>query len=107
MTTTRRHSTAGRWAVILAVVNATITLLVLMSPIGVGEGSDLIGNSGIRLLVMILLQAPIAVGGTVAAFRARLKGQNWLPALIANVLVIPLATLFLYFAQSRTIERFL
>ena len=103
----RRPSTSGRWAVILAFANAGITLLVLMSPIGVGEGSGFIGHSIVRLLVMLLLQAPIAFGGAVAAFRARMKGQNWLPALIVNVVIVPVATLFLYFAQSRTIERFL
>jgi hypothetical protein len=97
-----RIKKTNRKAIYLAVGNAAIALIVLLSPVGVGEGSGVIGYSVVRLLVFVFLQAPIAIAGIVKSYRGRRRGNNWRLGLIANVIVV-FGTLMLYFYQSRTL----
>lgn len=90
----------------LALANAVITALVLVSPFGVGDGSGMIGYSIARMLVMVIIQAPIAIGGVIASIACWRHKLKWLSGLFLNIIVFTSA-LFLYFAQSRTIEPFL
>jgi len=99
-------SRAGRVSIYLALSNAAVTALILATPIGIGDGGGMIGNSIYRMLIMICPQSIIAIAGIIAAFRAMTKQQSWVSGLILNALVM-VATFFLYFAQSRTIGRFL
>lgn len=86
-------------AVFGVVLNALITVFVLCSPYGVGNGSEVIGYSIIRLIICMVIQLPLflATLGLVVAFhRQRL---SWGVFLLANVCVA-VATTFLYFAQG-------
>lgn len=103
---TKSTSRAASTSIYLAIANVLITAGILASPIGIGDGNNMIGFSVIRMLVMVCPQSIIAIAGVIAAFRAMTKQQNWIPGLILNVLVM-IATFFLYFAQSQTIGRFL
>ena len=102
----KRNSRSGTVSVYLALANAAITALILFTPIGIGDGRGMIGYSIYRMLIMICPKSIIAAAGIIAAFRAMTKKRSWIPGLVLNVLVM-IATFFLYFAQSRTIERFL
>ncbi len=100
------QSRAGVVSIVLAIVNAAITAATLASPIGIGEGSGMIGHSIVRMLIMICPQSFIAIAGFIAAARAMTKRQHGLTGIVLNAVVM-VAAFFLYFAQSRTIERFL
>jgi hypothetical protein len=103
---TKLTSRAAGTSIYLAIANALVTAGVLASPIGIGDGSNMIGYSVIRMLIMICPQSIMAIAGIIAAFRAMTKQQRWIPGLTLNTLVM-IATFFLYFAQRQTIERFL
>ena len=99
-------SRAGSVSVCLAIANAVVTAGVLATPMGIGNGSGVIGYSVYRMLIMICPQFIIAIAGVSAAFLAMTRQRSWIPGLILNALVM-IATFFLYFAQSQIIGRFL
>lgn len=100
------ESRAGFVSIYLALANAAITAIVLATPIGIGDGGGMIGNSIWRMLILVCPQSIVAIAGIIAAFRAMTKNRSWTPGLILNFLVMG-ATLLLYFAQGHTIERWL
>lgn len=95
-----------RLSLSLALANAVLTALVLVSPFGIGDGSGMIGHSIARMLVMVLIQAPIAIGGIIASIACFRHDLRWLSGLVLNIIVVS-GAFFLYFAQAKTIEPFL
>ena len=90
----------------LAFASVVITLLVLVSPVGIGSGSDMIGYSIYRLLVFVLVQFPLAVLGIAGSVVAWYGGRPSWSGLVFHLLIIT-STFFFYFAQARTICRVL
>lgn len=95
-----------RIALYLVLANAVLTVLVLVSPFGIGDGSGVIGYSVPRMLVMALIQAPIALGGIIASIASLRHGLKWLPGFVLHIIVFS-AAFFLYFTQTGKIEQFL
>lgn len=81
---------------LLAIANLVVTAGVLLSPWGSGDGSGVIGHSIIRLLVLLVAQAPIALSAFVAAFLSARQGVGWGSALFMH-LVIVAGAVYLYF----------
>ena len=98
MTLMQRKSRAASAAVYLGLLNALITGLVFLSPIGEGDGSGVIGYSVYRLIIAVFPQGVLALSGIIAAFRAMKKNLNWIPGMAINIIVI-VVTVFLYFAN--------
>lgn len=92
-------------AILLACVNIAISVLVLYSPYGIGEGSGVIGYSIVRLLVLVIVQAPVAFFGIVLSCVSWKRGFRWAAGLIGNIVVIMLA-LFLYSGQYLIVNKF-
>ncbi len=86
-------------------VNIAITLTVMISPIGVGEGSGMIGDSIVRLIVLCVAQVPIALAAMAASFYCLAQRHPWLGSLFFN-LVVSAATVYLYFAQNAALKDF-
>ena len=90
----------------LAFVNAILTFLVLVSPIGTSAGSGFIGNSIYRLLVYVLLQTPIAIFGIAGSVVSVFAGRVLWVSLVLHAAVF-IATFFVYFYQSATVCAFM
>ena len=88
----------------LAVASGAITLLVLVSPVGIGSGSGVIGYSIYRLLIFALVQFPLAALGVAGSVVAWYFGRPSWGGLVLHLLIIT-STFFFYFAQARTICR--
>ncbi len=72
----------------LALTNVAITLAVLASPFGEGNGSGAIGYSIIRFLVLAVPQLALAIAGVVSAILARRPGGGWIVVALVNLLVL-------------------
>lgn len=88
----------------LALASGAVTFLVLVSPIGLGSGSGVIGYSVYRLAIFALIQFPLAALGITGSVIAWLAGRPRWGALILHLLVI-VSTFFFYFSQANTICR--
>lgn len=95
-----------RVALYFAFGNAALTAMVLLSPFGIGDGRGMIGYSISRMLVMVFVQTPIALGGIIVSIASFRHGFKWVTGLVSNIGILTCA-FFLYFAQSKIIERFL
>jgi len=102
----------GSWPVIewlgypLALASMVLTVLVVLSPIGIGSGSSVIGYSVYRLLIFVLIQLPVAllgIGGVIAS----LSSDRFSWGVLALHLGAIIAAFFLYFSQGNTVCRFL
>ena len=89
----------ARLATPLALANAALTGLILLSPIGIGSGLGMIGYSIYRLLAFALVQSPIAIVGIVLSFLSMARKRPWAFGLSAHMVVLT-ASFFFYFAQS-------
>ena len=56
---------SGSVSVYLALANAAVTTLILVTPIGTGDGRGMIGYSIYRMLIMICPQSIIAIAGII------------------------------------------
>ena len=85
-----------RAARLLAMANLAVTAGVLLSPWGSGDGSGVIGHSIIRLLVLVVAQAPIVLSAFLAALFSAKEGLEWGSTLFMH-LVIVAGAVYLYF----------
>jgi len=88
---------SNQTAFLFAFTNAAVATLVLQSPLG-GDGAyGVIGYSIFRLLIVIVIHAPLTFGGLVASYLSFDRKLDWPLPLILTV-GVPAGIVWLYFS---------
>ena len=89
-------------SVVIAIGNALIVCLVLVSPIGVDNGAGVISNSVFRLAILVVVQVPLMVLGMLFALMSQRRGGRWGAGVFLNA-IVGAGTVAFYFAEPQVL----